>query len=119
MLLLPDQRQINATEQTEALGQVFCVWNYLLSAASQYDSLRDLWTQLASTFKGNNRATHGLLRQTLLSLSKESGEPVFLDRLSSVCLNSPRVALFLPLKVLTRLFHRSPAESHSLAANRN
>ena len=48
----------------------------MLSAASEYDSASDLWKHLASTFKGKNKATRGLLRQTLLSLAKESGEPI-------------------------------------------
>ena len=64
-------------ENEKALGQIILrLEDYLLSSASEYDFARDLWKHLASTFKGKNKATRGLLRQTLLGLSKEPKEPV-------------------------------------------
>ena len=66
-----------AKDNEKALGHmILCLEDYLLSTASEYTSARDLWGHLAKTFKGKNKATRGLLRQTLLTLAKEAGEPV-------------------------------------------
>ena len=66
-----------AKENEKALGHILLrLEDYLLSTASEYSSARDLWNYLARSFKGKNKATRGVLRQTLLTLAKQADEPI-------------------------------------------